>query len=113
MSDAYNILERWGYQVVDMIVWIKLKNKTICLTHGYYFMHSFEICLVGYKNIPGNAVEFRARVSNNLIFSEVKEKSQKPEELYKIIELMMPGSKKIELFARNHNLRHGWFALGN
>ena len=34
-------------------------------------------------------------------------------ELYDIIELMLPGSKKIELFARNHNLRHGWFSLGN
>ena len=25
----------------------------------------------------------------------------------------MPGSKKIELFARNNNLRVGWFSLGN
>ena len=25
----------------------------------------------------------------------------------------MPGAKKIELFARNNNLRHGWFSLGN
>lgn len=30
-----------------------------------------------------------------------------------MIELMMPGSKKIELFSRNHNLRPGWFSLGN
>ena len=25
----------------------------------------------------------------------------------------MPGAKKIELFARNNNLRSGWFSLGN
>jgi mRNA (2'-O-methyladenosine-N6-)-methyltransferase len=25
----------------------------------------------------------------------------------------MPGSKKIELFARNNNLRKGWLSLGN
>ena len=25
----------------------------------------------------------------------------------------MPGSKKIEIFARNHNLRPGWFSIGN
>lgn len=30
-----------------------------------------------------------------------------------MIELMFPGSKKIELFARNNNLRYGWFSLGN
>jgi mRNA (2'-O-methyladenosine-N6-)-methyltransferase len=33
--------------------------------------------------------------------------------MYEIIELMMPGAKKIEIFARNNNLRHGWFAVGN
>ena len=26
---------------------------------------------------------------------------------------MMPGSKKIEIFARNNNLREGWISLGN
>jgi hypothetical protein len=30
-----------------------------------------------------------------------------------MIEKMMPGSKKIELFARNNNLRDGWLSLGN
>lgn len=25
----------------------------------------------------------------------------------------MPGSKKCEIFARNNNLRTGWFSLGN
>ena len=34
-------------------------------------------------------------------------------ELYEIIELIMPGAKKIEIFARNHNLRPGWLSLGN
>jgi len=33
--------------------------------------------------------------------------------MYDIIELMLPGSNKIELFARNNNLRYGWFSLGN
>lgn len=26
---------------------------------------------------------------------------------------MVPGAKKIELFARNNNLRPGWISLGN
>lgn len=33
--------------------------------------------------------------------------------MYEIIELMMPGAKKVEIFARNNNLRHGWFSIGN
>lgn len=27
-----------------------MKDRNVYLSHGYYFMHSFEICLVGYKN---------------------------------------------------------------
>lgn len=47
------------------------------------------------------------------MFANVKGKSQKPDEIYELIEKMMPGSKKIELFARNNNLRDGWLSLGN
>lgn len=47
------------------------------------------------------------------MYGNVRQKSQKPEEIYEIIEKMMPGSKKIELFARNNNLRKGWLSLGN
>lgn len=47
------------------------------------------------------------------MYGNVRGKSQKPEEIYELIEKMMPGSKKIELFARNNNLREGWLSLGN
>lgn len=47
------------------------------------------------------------------MFANVRGKSQKPDEIYELIEKMMPGSKKIELFARNNNLREGWLSLGN
>jgi len=33
--------------------------------------------------------------------------------MYELIELIMPGSKKIEIFGRNNNLRPGWFTVGN
>jgi mRNA (2'-O-methyladenosine-N6-)-methyltransferase len=48
-----------------------------------------------------------------LIVAEIRKKSQKPEQIYTLIELLVPGSKKIELFARNNNLRKGWLSLGN
>lgn len=113
LNVAYEILNKWGYEVVDQIIWVKLKDKKIYLSHGYYFMHSFEICLVGFKQKPGDHVEYHSKVSNNIIFSEVRNKSQKPDEIYEVIELLMPGSKKIELFGRNNNLRAGWLTLGN
>jgi N6-adenosine-specific RNA methylase IME4 len=49
------MLNKWGYEIVDMIIWAKLKDQNIYLSHGYYFMHSFEICLVGYKSNDGTS----------------------------------------------------------
>lgn len=96
-----------------MIVWVKLREGKIYLSHGYYLMHSYEICLIGYKCPMGDTVEYISKVSNNLLFANIRKKSQKPEELYDLIDMMMPGSKKCEIFARNNNLRPGWFSLGN
>jgi mRNA (2'-O-methyladenosine-N6-)-methyltransferase len=114
INSACEMMNHWGYEVVDQIIWVKLKDsKQIYLSHGYYFMHSYEICLVGYKCPVGETLEYNSKVSNNLIFANVRRKSQKPDELYEIIDLMMPGARKVELFARNNNLRTGWFSLGN
>ena len=113
MNVGYECLNKWGYDVVDQITWIKTKNNKIHTSHGYYFLHSSETCLVGYKCSPGSSVDFISKVTNNIIFADVQKKSQKPEQIYTIIDLMMPGAKKMELFARNNNLRHGWFSLGN
>jgi mRNA (2'-O-methyladenosine-N6-)-methyltransferase len=48
-----------------------------------------------------------------LIIAEVRKKSQKPDQIYTVIDLLMPTANKIELFARNNNLRPGWLSLGN
>lgn len=110
---ASEILNKWGYELIDMIVWVKLRDGKVYLSHGYYFMHSYEICLIGYKCPMGETVEYISKVSNNLLFANIRKKSQKPDELYDVIDMIMPGSKKCEVFARNNNLRPGWFSLGN
>lgn len=110
---GFQCLNKWGYDVVDQIVWVKKKGDSIYFSQGYYFLHSYEICLVGYKCPPGSHVDYKSKASSNVIISEMNQKSKKPEEIYTLIEKMLPGSKKIELFARNHNLRDGWFSLGN
>ena len=38
-------------------------------------MHSFEICLVGFKNPQGSHVEYQSKISNNILFAEVRKKS--------------------------------------
>ena len=80
------------------------------LTHvGHWLNHSKEHCLVGIKGTP----KLNRNLDTDVIVSEVRETSRKPDELYGIIDRICPGGRKIELFARPHNRRAGWLALGN
>jgi len=115
MNIGYECLNKWGYECVDRIVWIKTSHggRRAVISHGFYFLHSTETCLVGYKCPEEETVDYQARVTNDLIISDLRKKSQKPDEMYNIIDLVMPNAKKIEIFARNNNLRPGWFSVGN
>ena len=97
LNSSLEIMQSWGYELVEELVWVKLRNEKIYLTHGYYFMHSYEICLVGYKNTrkDGKSMMLRSGINPNVIFGEVRKKSQKPEDLYSIIEMIFKGKKKI------------------
>jgi len=106
-------LSKWGYAYIDKITWIKKTcRNNLAIGPGFTFLHSTEICLVGRKS-SAERFEFIRRASNDIIFEEVKRKSQKPTALYHIIEQMAPGASKVELFARNHNIRRGWLSIGN
>ena len=39
--------------------------------------------------------------------------SRKPDEIYGIVERLTPGTRKIELFGRQHNAQPNWVTLGN
>lgn len=45
--------------------------------------------------------------------AEVRATSHKPDEIYGIIERLSPGTRKIELFGRPHNVQPNWVTLGN
>jgi mRNA (2'-O-methyladenosine-N6-)-methyltransferase len=45
--------------------------------------------------------------------AQVRETSRKPDELYPLLERLSPGTRKLEVFARQHNVRPGWVSLGN
>lgn len=49
----------------------------------------------------------------DVLITQVRETSRKPDEIYDLIERMAPGGRKCELFARPHNRRKGWVSLGN
>ena len=44
---------------------------------------------------------------------QVRETSRKPDEMYPLLERLSPGTRKLEIFARQHNCQPGWVSLGN
>lgn len=49
----------------------------------------------------------------DVIVAEVRATSHKPDEVYGIIERLSPGTRKVELFGRPHNVQPNWITLGN
>ncbi|EST05277.2 MT-A70-like protein [Kalmanozyma brasiliensis GHG001] len=110
---------------------------------GHHLNHTKEHCLVGAKvrsnpseretlesrPIPGSTQHYvgsrgagvppplpdwvHCGLNADVIVSEVRDTSRKPDELYSIIERLCPGGRKVELFGRRHNVRRGWLTLGN
>ncbi|XP_012278176.1 N6-adenosine-methyltransferase subunit METTL3 [Orussus abietinus] len=105
-------LQLWGYDRVDEIIWVKTNQlQRIIRTGrtGHWLNHGKEHCLVGMKGNP----RINKGLDSDVIVAEVRATSHKPDEIYGIIERMSPGTRKIELFGRPHNVQPNWITLGN
>jgi N6-adenosine-specific RNA methylase IME4 len=60
---------------------------------------------VGMKGSPDN---LNRGLDCDVIVAEVRATSHKPDEIYGIIERLSPGTRKIELFGRPHNVQPNW-----
>ena len=84
--------KKWGYEFVDEIVWVKVTNSRRL------------------AKSPGMSDK---AVGSDIIFAPRRGQSQKPTEIYELIEEMVPGGKYLEIFARKNNLRDYWVSVGN
>ncbi|KAI9001259.1 MT-A70-domain-containing protein [Trametes punicea] len=122
MEVGRECMRHWGYTRVDEVVWVKTNQLQRVIRTGrtgHWLNHTKEHMLVGVKTVTdehGN-LKFPKWVNRGLdtdvIVSEVRETSRKPDEVYGMIERMCPGGRKIEIFGRKHNTRPGWLTLGN
>uniref|UniRef100_A0A8C7MT36 mRNA m(6)A methyltransferase n=1 Tax=Oncorhynchus kisutch TaxID=8019 RepID=A0A8C7MT36_ONCKI len=106
-------LSLWGYERVDEIIWVKTNQlQRIIRTGrtGHWLNHGKEHCLVGVKGQPQG---FNRGLDCDVIVAEVRSTSHKPDEIYGMIERLSPGTRKIELFGRPHNVQPNWVTLGN
>jgi len=104
------LMEKWGYKYIDEVVWVKKTcNNKIAKSHGYWLQHAKETCLVG---VIGD-LEVSSQEIPDVIFSLRRGQSQKPEEIYEMIEALVPDGSYLEIFGRRNNLRNGWITIGN
>jgi N6-adenosine-specific RNA methylase IME4 len=104
LEDALQVMKTWGFEYKTNIVWVKDKFGT-----GFYVRGQHELLLIGTKG-KAHPPEESNRFSS-VVKAEVKEHSEKPEEIYKLIEAMYPDKAYLELFARKQ--RPNWKSWGN
>ena len=102
LPEAFIVMESWKFKYKTAIYW----RKIMSLGMGYWFRGQVEVCLVGVK---GKLKAFRSQ-EPNFIQSKVKKHSQKPDQMYGMIE-RLGLDPKIELFARER--REGWESFGD
>jgi N6-adenosine-specific RNA methylase IME4 len=104
LPDGLRVLEAWGFKYRTTLVWVKER-----VGMGDLFRLQHELLLVGvHGDVPMPSPPTRP---SSVITAPRRGHSEKPEELYTIIESMFPDLPRVELFARRR--RPGWDAWGN
>eukprot|EP00392_Amoebophrya_sp_AT5.2_P010322 g10382.t1 len=113
LARTSDCMKAWGYKRVEEIIWVKTNQLQRVIRTGrtgHWLNHSKEHCIVGIKGRPRG---MNRCLDCDVIVSEVRETSRKPDEVYNLIERMFPRSLKLEIFGRPHNAHRNWLTLGN
>ena len=116
MELGRSCLDKWGYKRCDELIWVKTNQLQRLIRTGrtgHWINHGKEHCLIGYKGTPGRTYVFNKGLDCDVLVAEVRATSHKPDEVYGLIERLAPGSRKCELFGRQHNVQRNWVTLGN
>ncbi|CAJ1977021.1 unnamed protein product [Sphenostylis stenocarpa] len=76
-----------------------------------------EHCLMGIKGTVRRSTDghiIHANIDTDVIIAEEPPygSTQKPEDMYRIIEHFALGRRRLELFGEDHNIRAGWLTVG-
>lgn len=111
LADGLQVMEHWGFTYKTNLVWYKIRKDGGPDRRGvgFYFRNVTEMILFGVRGKNARTLQ-PGRSQENIISTQKREHSRKPDEQYRIIEACSPGPY-IELFARGP--RKGWFGWGN
>lgn len=111
LPEGIKVLEAWGFSYKTNLVWYKIRKDggPDGRGVGFYFRNVTELILFGVKGKNCRTLD-PGRTQVNLLATQKREHSRKPDEQYKLIESCSPGPY-LELFARGS--RPKWTTWGN
>lgn len=110
LQEGLDVMAAWGFTYKSNLVWYKIRKDggPDGRGVGFYFRNVTEIVLFGVRGSVRTLQPGRTQV--NILSTQKREHSRKPDEIYDIIESCSPGPY-LELFARFQ--REGWDQWGN
>ncbi|MGC2650281.1 MAG: MT-A70 family methyltransferase [Candidatus Cybelea sp.] len=93
LPDGLELMRSWGYTYTSNLVWVKPR-----IGLGRWLRSQHEILLIGKR---GNMSPITAPPS--VIAASCMRHSEKPAAVYDLIDKMFPGTRRLELFARNRH----------
>jgi N6-adenosine-specific RNA methylase IME4 len=111
LPEGLAVLAAWGFGYKSNIVWHKIRKDggPDGRGVGFYFRNTTELLLFGVRGKNARTLA-PGRSQVNIIKSQKREHSRKPDEAYDLIESCSAGPF-LEMFARG--TRPGWTAWGN
>jgi len=111
LPDGLAVMKAWGFEYKTNLVWEKVRKDGMPDGRGvgFYFRNVTEILLFGIRGKNNRTLQ-PGRSQVNLLRTEKREHSRKPDEFVSLIEACSSGPR-LEMFARGD--RAGWDMWGN
>ena len=111
LAEGLRVMHAWGFDYKTNIVWHKIRKDggPDGRGVGFYFRNTTELILFGVRGKNARTLS-PGRTQVNILKTQKREHSRKPDELYDIVEACSQGPY-LEMFARGP--RKGWQSWGN
>ncbi|TBN37739.1 S-adenosylmethionine-binding protein [Paracoccus subflavus] len=111
LPEGLKVMEHWGFTYKSNLIWYKVRKDGGPDRRGvgFYFRNVTEILLFGVRGKDVRTLD-PGRSQENIIATQKREHSRKPDEQYDLIEACSWGPR-LEMFARGP--RQNWIVWGN
>ena len=111
LPEGLQVMKSWGFSYKSNIIWYKIRKDGGPDRRGvgFYFRNVTEVLLFGVRGKNARTLQ-QGRSQENILSTQKREHSRKPDEQYSLIEGCSSGPR-LELFARGP--RQGWTVWGN